>query len=996
MFPLRGRQQELKLLLDAFRDVLAGATRFVMIAGEPGAGKTRLTQELYAELTRNYDPPTSGFSEGYWPDLLKPGFAQDTLVPPLPDNVAKRPPMPYFWWALVCRQGNQTQRESFQPFADGMEQLSAHLLAQLRNVLVREAWGEVTHGLVFGAMEYLPLVGPLLKGIYNPVRSLNSRLRKLREPAKLDEKTLRDGGSAGGLEEVLIQVIAALNNPADKRLPQIPLCLMLDDAQWADARSIAFTQRLVELAVERKWRLLVVLTARRNELAAQMEDSAGAPAGLASTAGELVRGLIRRVHPKTVVQIDLAAELPEPDMRCLLHDHLPQASEETIGELLGRVGGHPYFAVNYARLVEEEGWLDEAGGWAAGSEVLSEVPEEISAVIDRRLNLLDSHRRRVLNWGSVQGWRFIDTLVEQVAARFGQQPAEALKELDGLQKSHSLVSPLPPPPEEEQLYQFAHRLIYERVRQDFSPDLQEYKVVRATLGELLREHLQAGWLADWPAEELLHCLEFLHTYAIERTQAVREEDRNGWDEVRLMSAVQLLQVLHSRGDNLSAEPIALETWQRLTTKDPGPVARDLEFQLLEALAAVFDVRAKWDEWEACNSRRLVLSHQAGNTEGEIAALLDMAELASMRGRFEDALVLYDQVIAAVENAEDPTLRADALIGKARVLMFRSDFDLAIELFERARGIYKAAGDELGELTGIEGLADAHRARVEIEEAAALCREALEGYRRLGEDRAAARILRCLGVLHLQREELDPAEELLTQCLELERRVGAESGMNETLRNLALIMVRRGDFERAIDMIRQSLEVARRLGDRHCEARNLQSLGTTYMRLKRFEEGLEYMQQAQELYTELGDWHTACMTLTNIGMIHSHYRRDAQALEHYQRAEQIFREAGDEYHVAFAQSCQSWALICLRRFDEAIATAKRALEVENEPVSSFNIALAKWLRGDPDAIERYREVIERFGGAPEPDALREVSDRGLASREDVEELIATLQVMSTAA
>jgi len=46
-----GRQREMAELRDALDDAMAGRGRLVMLAGEPGIGKTRTAQELggYAE-----------------------------------------------------------------------------------------------------------------------------------------------------------------------------------------------------------------------------------------------------------------------------------------------------------------------------------------------------------------------------------------------------------------------------------------------------------------------------------------------------------------------------------------------------------------------------------------------------------------------------------------------------------------------------------------------------------------------------------------------------------------------------------------------------------------------------------------------------------------------------------------------------------------------------------------------------------------------------------
>jgi predicted ATPase len=44
--PLVGREPELRRLLVALDGVATGQGRVVLLAGEPGVGKTRLTQEL--------------------------------------------------------------------------------------------------------------------------------------------------------------------------------------------------------------------------------------------------------------------------------------------------------------------------------------------------------------------------------------------------------------------------------------------------------------------------------------------------------------------------------------------------------------------------------------------------------------------------------------------------------------------------------------------------------------------------------------------------------------------------------------------------------------------------------------------------------------------------------------------------------------------------------------------------------------------------------------
>ncbi|HYN35276.1 MAG TPA: AAA family ATPase, partial [Ilumatobacteraceae bacterium] len=49
-FPFAGRQSEVMVLSDAYAEVATGATRLVMLVGEPGIGKTRLTSQFAREV----------------------------------------------------------------------------------------------------------------------------------------------------------------------------------------------------------------------------------------------------------------------------------------------------------------------------------------------------------------------------------------------------------------------------------------------------------------------------------------------------------------------------------------------------------------------------------------------------------------------------------------------------------------------------------------------------------------------------------------------------------------------------------------------------------------------------------------------------------------------------------------------------------------------------------------------------------------------------------
>jgi predicted ATPase len=205
------------------------------------------------------------------------------------------------------------------------------------------------------------------------------------------------------IEDMLVRYFAALNNPADRNLPTVPAIIAIDDLQWADARSLAFTQRLLQQATDRGWHLLLIATARTTELAAQRDHGEDDPHCPPATALRLESNLARLLGREAVVLIDLPSVLTKASEQQVLRDHLPGATQQTIEALAERSAGHPFYLVNYARYVRERDWLDKDGNLAVSEQELRTLPRKVTALIDARLELLGNLQLDVLKWGSVQG-----------------------------------------------------------------------------------------------------------------------------------------------------------------------------------------------------------------------------------------------------------------------------------------------------------------------------------------------------------------------------------------------------------------------------------------------------------------------------------------------------------------------------------------------------------------------------------------------------------------
>lgn len=144
-----------------------------------------------------------------------------------------------------------------------------------------------------------------------------------------------------------------------------PFVLLVEEAHWADAASIAVLERIVAAAQGRPW---AVVVARRTE-------------------GE---GFV----PVDGTHVVLAP-LPDDVMRRIViaaTEAAPLRPHEVDG-IVSRAGGNPLYVEELTRVFREVGSLDA-------------MPESLHAALDAQIDALDPHARRVLRYASVLGRSF--------------------------------------------------------------------------------------------------------------------------------------------------------------------------------------------------------------------------------------------------------------------------------------------------------------------------------------------------------------------------------------------------------------------------------------------------------------------------------------------------------------------------------------------------------------------------------------------------------------
>jgi class 3 adenylate cyclase len=348
-----GRQRELKVLRAAFEQACAGRGRIVMLAGEPGIGKTRTAQELGNHAAQREVMVVWG------------RCPEESGAPP------------YWPWVQIIRAALQDSD-----------------------------------------LDFLGGLGAAAGDIADIVPEIRERIPGMEPSAPIGDPA----EARFRMFESIRQFLAGLGGHRT-------LLIVLDDLHWADAPSLRLLEFLApELA---RSRILLVGTYRATELSRRhpLSNTLGALARAPNFARVNLTGL----NDEEVQAFIAAAGATVPTgLATTLHD---------------QTEGNPLFLREIVRFLEQRGALGADGMSTAAVRI----PEGVTEVIGRRLNLLSAGCNEVLGLAAVIGRDFACEVLQRAAAPLSEDMI--LEALDEAAAAHVVEEVAP------ERYRFTHNLI---------------------------------------------------------------------------------------------------------------------------------------------------------------------------------------------------------------------------------------------------------------------------------------------------------------------------------------------------------------------------------------------------------------------------------------------------------------------------------------------------------------------------------------------------------
>jgi DNA-binding SARP family transcriptional activator len=608
-----------------------------------------------------------------------------------------------------------------------------------------------------------------------------------------------------------------------------PTLVILEDAQWMDPASLEALRYLLPRLGEAP--LLVVVTARREELAGQRAEVLAAMGGT-RLAQRLELKRLSQTGTGELVQRALELEGPAPRFSARLH---------------AETEGNPFFLVETLWTLVEEGLLyrDEAGAWSTrwdeSTEDYAELPLPPGVVqsIERRLDRLPGRLNGLLELAAVMGREVVFPLWRAASGR----DEEMLLAAGDVLCARGLLLAADPTEPGGADYVFAHdqirRVAYRRLA---PPRRRRYHRRIAQALEELAPGEPAALAYHWTRAEVWDRAVECHRLAGERAGSV-----------------------YAHAEATDHYTQALEALGALTRQTGFPdLARRFELHLSrEAVSALEGNRtAQVSDLVTLEA----LAEQLDDDRCRIEVALRQAKYHSGISDYPEARKYVDRALDLARAIGDQQSEADSLDLLGQIHCDLSDFAEALLCVEQALAIYRILGDRQQEARGLSTCSTLHLLMGRHSAAQDCCEQALALGRAIGDRRRERHSLYMLCWILRNLGDLARAREYAAQAQEITRITG-DRHLEATYRvELGNLSYRLGDYEAARAAIAQAATIFQEINERRGQGYALIDLGLVYHALGDDSTARDHCERGRDLLRTVGDRWGEAGSLQYLGLV----------------------------------------------------------------------------------------------------------------------------------
>lgn len=390
---------------------------------------------------------------------------------------------------------------------------------------------------------------------------------------------------------------------------------------------------------------------------------------------------------------------------------------------------------------------------------------------------------------------------------------------------------------------------------------------------------------------------------------------------------------HSRlGEREAQERSIAELNARIETLQKPP----WRLEALLAESNYCSLRAEYEQAASLAEQALDLSRQINDYSGQISAYIILVDVATQRWDFPLLQTNLEQLTALVEEHSDQGTLVKSLRAASSAAFSQREFDVSQTLAHQMLELCQRIGDREGEADAYSRLAMVAARLYHVQEARQYYARAADLYQQVRKRQGQAAVLLNNGLFLARLGRYAESREAFLQAAALFDEMGDARGQTICALNQCAVAIYQEDFEEAQVRARLCLDIAHKAGLGAIEALSLGNLGEIALRQDRHLQAVRCLKKAiasrrklgipeavsvmdlsalLEAYLALGNLRCARQTAENLLNL---YRADLQNMEYpqyvlwvlslFHRAVKDIEKANDEISQAYVLLQQRAAAI----------------------------------------------------------------------------------------
>lgn len=622
-------------------------------------------------------------------------------------------------------------------------------------------------------------------------------------------------------------------------------------------------------------------------------------------------------------------------------ENLKLIPDETIKLLTERSEGNPLFIQEWIRMFGDRYTSEElrqikSSGLRSERENI-EIPVSINLLINKRLERLSVTELSILQYASVIGNEFTDTLLKKTAKLLSDETdiggiLEKLADNRFIRKSDKTFG-------SDRYYEFHHDVIREVVYETIPEDNR--KIIHKTAGEAI-ENIFHGRIEQY---YYVLCEHF---------------EKGGAEE-------KLIDYLEKAGDSYTENfenEKAIEYYDKLLKLEKD---KSKKFEVLFKKLRLMKLIGKWNESASiCKS---ILKDKLKQESNEYLKLnLYLAENLFCLSRFSQSIKILRKLISILQKQNYNELSEESLSLICLNYIHCGMYNNALKSVKLIQSLHEGNPKKDSNAKVFDFLGQIYFARGDFKESLKYYEKSMNIYSEQGDQINTALLYNRIGTIYFNFAEYGKAKLNYEKALHLHKKTGNILGCRYALGNIGNVYNNTGRMEEAFKYYNEEIKISKQTDNKEGIASSFSKIGNYHIYKHDYEKAILNYEQALEIYKNINRKRSIANTLSNIGLINFYKGNYGTALEYYEEQNKINDTISNKEGLLRGYLNTGNLHKSLNNFDSAKKYYKKAIKLSSStpatgifPLLYFNLAELFFEAKHFDKAETYNSQAMKLSG-----------------------------------